>query len=60
MSTLGRMYYQGTMPREPQSYEKSFQLQCQAAHKDTLAASERAMMLRSGIGCEFDYGKVLQ
>ena len=60
MSTLGRMYYQGTMPREPQSYEKSFQLQCQAAPKDTLAASERIMMLRSGIGCEFDYEKVLQ
>lgn len=60
MSTLGRMYYQGTMPWEPQSYEKSFQLQCKAAPKDVLAASERIMMLRSGIGCEFDYEKVLQ
>lgn len=60
MSTLGRMYYQGTMPREPQSYEKSFQLQCKAAPKDTFAASERIMMLRCGIGCEFDYEKVLQ
>ena len=60
MSTIGRMYYQGIMPREPQSYEKSFQYQCQAAPKDTLAASERIMMLRSGIGCAFDYEKVLQ
>lgn len=60
MSTLGRMYYQGTMPREPQSYEKSFQYQCQAAHKDVLAASERIMMLRGGIGCAFEYEKVLQ
>ena len=60
MSTLGRMYDQGTMPREPQSYEKSFRLQCEAAPKDVLAASERIMMLRSGIGCEFDYEKVLQ
>ena len=60
MSTIGRMYYQGTMPREPQSYEKSFQYQCCAAPVDTLAASERIMMLRGGIGCEFDYEKVLQ
>ena len=60
MSTIGRMYYQGIMPREPQSYEKSFQYQCQAAPKDILAASERIMMLRSGIGCAFDYEKVLQ
>ena len=60
MSTIGRMYYQGTMPLEPQSYEISFRYQSQAAEKDAWAAAERIMMLRGGIGCEFDYGKVLQ
>ena len=59
MNTLGRMYYQGLMPREPQSYEKSFHYHCKAAHKNGLSASEKGLMLRAGLGQDFDFEAVL-
>lgn len=58
-STIARMYYQGIMPREPQSYEKAFELHCLAAEKDAFSASDKGYMLRVGIGCDFDYQAIL-
>lgn len=58
-STIARMYYQGTMPREPQSYEKAFRYHCMAAPGDAFSASDKGYMLRVGLGCEFDYQTIL-
>ena len=58
-SIIARMYYQGIMPREPQSYEKAFQYHCQAAPGDAFSASDKGFMLRVGIGCDFDYQAIL-
>ncbi len=58
-SILGRMYYQGLVPREPQSYEKSYALQCRASEGDDFSARERAFMMRIGLGCRFDFQSIL-
>lgn len=58
-SILGRMYYQGLVPREQQSYEKSYQLHCHASEGDDFSARERAFLMRIGVGCPFDFEKIL-
>lgn len=60
LSTIGRMYYQGIMPREPQSYEKAFEYHCMAAPEDEYSASDKGFMLRVGVGCSFDYQTILE
>ncbi len=58
-STLARMYYQGTVPREPQSYQKAFEYDCIAARTDILSAANKGFMLRYGIGSDYSYQAVL-
>lgn len=58
-SILGRMYYQGLVPREPQSYEKAYQYHCEASEKDDFSARERAFLMRIGAGCKFDFQAIL-
>lgn len=57
---LSRMYYNGTVPTEPQSYEKSMEYILRAAPYNDYAKSQKAYHLREGIGCEFDYDKYLE
>ena len=54
---IGRMYYQGCMPREPQSYEKSFEFHKKAAETDDFSARHLASMMARGCGCQYDYEK---
>ena len=58
-SVLGRMCYQGLIPREQQSYEKCYRYHCMAAEGDDFSARERAFLQRIGLGCEFDFESIL-
>ena len=58
-SILGRMYYQGLVPREPQSYEKAYRYHCAASEGDDFSARERAFLMRIGAGCPFDFDAIL-
>lgn len=59
-STLGRMYYQGLVPREPQSYEKSYEHHKKAAEGDDFSARECEFLRRAGAGCEFDFKQIME
>jgi len=59
MNIIARMYYQGLMPGEPQSYEKAYQYHEMAAVKDAHSAATKASMMSNGTGCAFDYEKIL-
>ena len=53
---LAQMYYSGSVPREPQSYEKSYQYyQKAAAAGDRFSAGKIGYMQSIGSGCPFDY-----
>ena len=56
---LARMYYNGTVPSEPQSYEKSMEYIERAAPYSEYAKSQKAYHLREGIGCEFNFDRYL-
>ncbi len=56
---LARMYYNGTVPAEPQSYEKAMEYIERAAPYNDYAKSQKAYHLREGLGCEFDFQKYL-
>lgn len=57
---LARMYYNGTVPAEPQSYEKAMEYIEKAAPYDKYARDQKAFHLREGLGCEFDFEKTLE
>ena len=57
---LARMYYNGTVPAEPQSYEKAMEYIERAAPYSEYAKSQKAYHLREGIGCEFDFNRYLE
>ncbi len=60
LNILARMYYQGIMPREQQSYEKAYQLHCSAAELgNENSVTEQAFMLRVGADCDFDYNNIV-
>ena len=59
-STLGRMYYQGLVPREQQSYEKSYFHHARAAEGDDFSARECEFLRRVGAGVEFDFNRILE
>lgn len=59
LTILSKLYYGGHVPGEPQSYEKSFQCIHEAAPWDGHAALTESFMLREGLGCTFDYGKII-
>lgn len=54
---IARMYYSGSMPREEQSYEKSFKYHVKSAEGDMYSAGQVGFMLSIGSGCQFDYEK---
>ncbi|MBQ8816766.1 MAG: SEL1-like repeat protein [Lachnospiraceae bacterium] len=56
---IARLYYLGAMPGEPQSYEKSYEYHVKAAPKSPYSASNQVFMMRNGIGCEYDYNKIV-
>ena len=56
-TVIARMYYAGVMPREEQSYEKSFQYHKKAI-QDPYSAAQVAFMLKEGSGCDYDYDLV--
>lgn len=56
---IARMYYNGTVPREPQSYEKAYEYIERAAPYNGYARSQKAFHMRNGLGCEFDFEKIL-
>ena len=57
---IGHMYYNGTIPRESQSYEESLKRHLYAAETLDAAAQHAAYMMSIGSGCEFDYDKTVQ
>lgn len=59
MNTLARMYYNGTIPCEAQSYEKAFQYHTRAALHDAASATDVGYLRRNGVGCPFDFEAIL-
>ncbi len=56
---LARMYYNGTVPAESQSYEKAMEYIERAAPYSDYAMLQKLYHMREGLGCEFDYQKYL-
>lgn len=54
---IARMYYDGVMPREPQSYEKSYEYFLKSSKADMYSAGQAGMMQTIGSGCEFNYSQ---
>lgn len=54
---IARMYYAGSMPREEQSYIKSYEYHLKSSHGDLYSAGQVGFMQSIGSGCEFDYNK---
>ncbi|HAE52536.1 MAG TPA: hypothetical protein DCG30_04705 [Ruminococcus sp.] len=54
---IARMYYAGSMPREEQSYEKSYEYHMKSAAGDLYSASQVGFMQSIGSGCPYDYRK---
>lgn len=54
---IARMYYAGSMPRESQSYEKSYEYHMRSAHGDLYSAGQVGFMRSIGSGCNFDYAQ---
>ena len=59
LTILSKLYYAGQVPGEPQSYEKCFECLDEASKWDSFAALSKSFMLRSGLGCQFDYVKII-
>lgn len=57
---LGKLYYNGSVPEAGQSYEKSFELQKNAARVNRRAKAEFLYLLRTGCGCEYDYNRIVE
>lgn len=58
-NTIALMYYRGLMPRESQSYEKSFQYHKMSSLENKQSVNRQAFMRRMGLGCEFDYQEIV-
>ena len=54
---IARMYYSGSMPREEQSYVKSYEYHVKSAVGDLYSAGQVGFMQSVGSGCQFDYKK---
>lgn len=59
LTILSKLYYSGQVPGEPQSYEKAFQCIHEAAPWDDYAALTKSFMMREGLGCPFDYERII-
>ena len=54
---IARMYYTGSMPRENQSYEKSYEYHVKSAQGDLYSAGQVGFMRSIGSGCVYDYNQ---
>lgn len=54
---IARMYYSGSMPREHQSYKKSYEYHVRSAGNDLYSAGQVGFMQTIGSGCDYDYNK---
>lgn len=52
---IARMYYAGSMPRENQSYEKSYEYHVKSAQGDLYSAGQVGFMRSIGSGCIYNY-----
>lgn len=52
---IARMYYAGSIPRENQSYEKSYEYHLKSAKGDIYSAGQVGFMQTIGSGCRFNY-----
>ena len=52
---IARMYYAGSIPREDQSYEKSYEYHVRSAKGDLYSAGQVGFMRTIGSGCRYDY-----
>lgn len=52
---IAKMYYRGIVPREKQSFKKSFEYHKKASDKSIYSQNQCAYMLSAGLGCEFDF-----
>lgn len=57
---IARMYYAGSMPRENQSYEKSYEYHVKSAKGDMYSAGQVGFMKTIGSGCIYDYEETEQ
>ncbi|MBR5271996.1 MAG: toll/interleukin-1 receptor domain-containing protein [Clostridia bacterium] len=55
---IARMYYAGSIPREEQSYEKSYEYHVRASKNDVYSAGQVGFMKSIGSGCAFDYQQI--
>ncbi len=55
---IARMYYAGSMPREPQSYRSSYQYHVRASKENLYSAGQVGFMQSIGSGCDYDYDRV--
>ena len=54
---IASLYYSGNMPREEQSYEKSYEYYVKSSVDDIYSAGQVGYMLSIGSGCPYDYRK---
>lgn len=52
---IARMYYSGSIPREEQSYAKSYEYHLKSAIGDLYSAGQVGFMKSIGSGCSYDY-----
>ena len=52
---IARMYYEGSMPMEEQSYEKSYEYHLKSSEGDLYSAGQVGFMQTIGSGCQFNY-----
>lgn len=54
---MASLYYSGSMPREEQSYEKSYEYHLKSSVGDLYSAGQVGFMMSIGSGCKYDYKK---
>lgn len=52
---IAKMYYRGVVPREKQSFAKSFEYHKKASAESEYSKQQCAYMLSAGLGCDFDF-----
>ena len=60
LNIIARMYYMGLIPREPQSYKKSFEYHSAAAEGGNASVASKGFLLRVSVGCELDVNEVME
>jgi len=60
LNILAWMYYDGHIPREPQSYKKAFDYHSAAEEGNSASVVDKGFLLRVSVGCELDIKKVME